>query len=681
MAMPTIIITKIGSGSVLTPKGPLSHNNYDEIETAFKDLTNHQKTQIILDCKAVTFIDSEILELLVKTHESLSMQDRMLKIINMDETCRDILAITRLIKIFHVYKNIHDALKNIPLKDNSTQKRKKLGEIMVSQGRITPEDLKKYLSYQKKTSKPIGQILLDSKILTEEEMIRILGEQHGIPKVWLRKGLVDGRVVDILPKEKALRYKVIPVFKVNNVLTIATADPNSIFVFDEISKITNMIVQPVLCRTDDILETIEEYYKDGNDISDDIDFDGSIELVENISEEEINELAQMADDSPIINLVNKILMKAIRDGASDIHFEPQRNKFRILVRIDGILYDFMSPKIELHPSLISRLKIMAGLDISERRMPQDGRIQVLMEGRNVDLRFGSMPSIYGEKVVLRVLDKSRAVLDLNMLGFRNDILTQFKSVLRRPHGLILVCGPTGSGKTTTLYSAIKMLNCIEKNIITIEDPVEYQLDDINQNQIKASIGLSFAKFLKHALRQDPDILLVGEIRDRETAEIAIQASLTGHLVLSSLHTNDSPSAITRLLEMGVEPYLISSALLACQSQRLVRTICEECKTSYFPSNVVLRELGFDEDQKIRLYKGKGCSSCYDSGFKGRLGIYELLQIDDGLQSLIQENPSINAIKKHISGNGHKRLKELGYEKVIEGVTTIEEISRISTGEI
>lgn len=682
MTMSTIIMTKVGFSSVLTPKGQLSSNNFDELEAVFNDYISHQKTQIILDCKAVSFIDSKVLELLVKTHEALLIQDRMLKIINLDETCRDILTLTRLIKIFHVYKDINDALKNIPLKDNSIQKRKKLGEIMVSMGRLTPQDLNKYLSYQKETCKPIGKILIENNILTEEEMIRILGEQHGIPKVWLRKGVVDGRIVNDLPKEKALRYKVIPVFKVNNILTLATADPNSIFVFDEISKITNLVVQPVLCRTDDILEAIEEYYQEGNNIhEDDINFDEEIELVENITEEETNELAQMADDSPIVNLVNKILLKAIRDGASDIHFEPQRNKFRILVRIDGLLYDFMSPKAELHPSLVSRLKIMAGLDISERRMPQDGRIQVKLDGRNVDLRFGSMPSIYGEKVVLRVLDKSRAILDLNMLGFKNDILNQFKSILRRPHGLILVCGPTGSGKTTTLYSAVKMLNCIEKNIITIEDPVEYQLDDINQNQIKDSIGLNFAKFLKHALRQDPDIILVGEIRDRETAEIAIQASLTGHLVLSSLHTNDSPSAITRLLEMGVEPYLISSALLGCQAQRLIRTICKECKTSYFPPKAVLRELGFEDDQNIRLYKGKGCSSCYDSGFKGRIGIYELLQVDEGLQSLILENPTISAIKKHISGNGHQRLRELGYEKVIEGVTTIEEVSRISTGDI
>ncbi len=569
------------------------------------------------------------------------------------------------------------------MKNNLNLKRKKLGEIMVKQGRITPEQLTLFLRSQKETGKLFGQILIEEGILTQEELTRILGEQLGIPQVWLRKGLIDARIVNVLPKDKALSFQVIPMFRVNNVLTLATADPHSIFVFNEVARITNLVVQPVLCRTDDILEAIHEYYRedvDFDEVVNKID-DADIELVQSITEKEITELAEMADDSPVINLTNAVLLKAIRDGASDIHIEPQRKKFRILVRIDGLLYEFMSPKIEMHAPIVSRLKIMGNLDIAERRMPQDGRIQVRVDGRSVDLRFGSMPGIYGEKVVLRILDKDKAVLDLNKLGFDTEVLNRFKSLLKRPYGLILVCGPTGSGKTTTLYSAIMMLKCIEKNIITIEDPVEYQLDDINQNQIKDSIGLNFAKFLKHALRQDPDIILVGEIRDRETAEIAIQASLTGHLVLTSLHTNDSPSAITRLLEMGVEPYLISSSLIACQAQRLVRTICPECKTSYYPSQGELMELGIDQDKKIRLSKGKGCSDCYDSGFKGRIGIYELLEMNEGLQSLILENPTSNTIKKYLSKNGHQRLKELGYEKVIQGASYIEEVRRIMSVEI
>lgn len=566
------------------------------------------------------------------------------------------------------------------MKRNLTTRRRMLGEFLVCQGRITPEQLTLFLRTQKETCKLLGQILIEEGILTQEELTSLLGEQLGIPQVWLRRGLIDTRIVNVLPKEKALRFQVIPMFRVNNVLTLATADPYALFVFDEVSKITKMVVQPVLCRTDDILEAIHEYYRDDVKIDEFINAndDGGIEHVQHTTEQDIAEVAEMAEDSPVINLTNTILLKAIRDGASDIHLEPQRNKFRILFRIDGLLYDFMSPKIEMHAPIVSRLKIMGGLDIAERRMPQDGRIQVRVDGRTVDLRFGSMPGIHGEKVVLRILDKSKAILDLNKLGFDIQILNQFKSLLMRPHGLILICGPTGSGKTTTLYSAITMLNCGEKNIITIEDPVEYQLDNINQNQIKESIGLTFAKFLKHALRQDPDIILVGEIRDRETAEIAIQASLTGHLVLSSLHTNDAPSAVTRLLEMGVEPYLISSSLLACMSQRLLRTICPECKTSYYPSQEELKELRMEQDKKIRLVKGKGCSHCYDSGYKGRIGIYELLEMEEGIQSLILKNPTVSALKKYLSEKGHRGLKDHGYGKVIQGATSLEEVRRITS---
>ena len=471
-------------------------------------------------------------------------------------------------------------------------------------------------------------------------------------------------------------------FRVNNVLTLATTDPHAIFVFDEVSKITNLEIQPVICRTDDILEAIHECYQQDvgiDEVMTSID-ESAIELVHTTSEKEISELAEMAEGSPVINLSNMILLRAIRDGASDVHIEPQQGKFRVRVRIDGVLYDLISPKIEMHPAVVSRLKVMADLDIAERRIPQDGRIQVNVDGRTVDLRFSSMPSIHGEKVVLRVLDKSQAILDINKLGFDVKVLDRFKSLLRKPYGLILVCGPTGSGKTTTLYSAITLLNSSEKNIVTIEDPVEYQLENINQNQVKESIGLTFAKVLKHTLRQDPDIILVGEIRDRETAETAIQASLTGHLVLSTLHTNDGPSAITRLLEMGIAPYLISSSLLASLGQRLVRTICPECRTSYYAPRGVLKALGIDENKKIQLSKGRGCSACYDSGFKGRDGIYELLDLDEGLQSLILTNPTVDTLQKYLSENGHRSLKELGYEKVLNGITTIEEATRVTSTE-
>ena len=566
---------------------------------------------------------------------------------------------------------------------NYTRKRKRLGEMLISQNRITQEQLEECLQIQKQTSKPLGSILVEEGAITEEELKLTLGEQLGIPHIWLRKGLVDPKIVHMLPKEKAVLFKVLPMFRVNRVLTLATSDPNAIFAFDEVSKITRLDVQPVLCRADDIDEAINTYYQievNIDDMMNSID-ESELEVVQTAPDREISELAEMAEGSPVINLANMILLKSIRDGASDIHIEPQAGRFRIRARIDGMLYELMSPKIEMHPLVVSRLKIMANLDIAERRIPQDGRIQVYVDGRTVDLRFSSMPGIHGEKVVLRILDRSRAILDINKLGFAERVVEPFKLLARKSHGLILVCGPTGSGKTTTLYSAISMLNTVEKNIITIEDPVEYQLENINQNQVKESIGLTFAKFLKHALRQDPDIVLVGEIRDRETAEIAIQASLTGHLVLSTLHTNDSPSTITRLLEMGVEPYLLSSSLMACVAQRLIRTICSECKTYYYPPKEVLEELGVEKDDGIRLSKGKGCPACYDSGYKGRMGIIELLEVDIGLQTLILNNPSIDSLKRHLGKKGYFTLQDSGYQKVLEGFTTIEEVKRVSSADI
>jgi type IV pilus assembly protein PilB len=566
------------------------------------------------------------------------------------------------------------------MKRRPLPKRKLLGEILVSQSRITPAQLRDLLRLQKESSRQLGQVLIDEEIVTQEELTQILGAQLGIPHTWLRKGLVDPRIVHLLPKEKAVQYQVIPMFRIHKVLTLATTDPNIIFVFDEVAKMTGLEVQPVLCRADDIMDAIHECYQDEVNMDDVMgSFDSSeIEIVEGMTDHDIGTLKDMAEGSPVVNLTNMILLKAVRDGSSDIHLEPHREKFQVRIRIDGILYEMMAPKIEMHPAVVSRLKVMANLDIAERRLPQDGRIQINVDGRTIDLRFSSMPGIHGEKVVLRILDKSKAILDINKLGFDSQTSDKFKSFLRRSHGLILVCGPTGSGKTTTLYSALSMLNNAEKNIITIEDPVEYQLPGINQNQTKEAIGLSFAVFLKHALRQDPDIILVGEIRDRETAETAVQASLTGHLVLSTLHTNDSASTITRLLEMGLEPYLISSSLVAAMSQRLVRTICPECKTSYFPPQNALKELGLDENKQTRFSRGKGCSACYDSGFKGRFGVYEILEMDEGLQGLIVQNPSVDDIQNYLKSTGHQNLRDYGYKKVIDGLTTIEEVQRVTT---
>lgn len=559
-----------------------------------------------------------------------------------------------------------------------TTKRRKIGDMLVRRGVITAEQLADCLRLQKETYRPLGQILTEKGHVTREEMTELLGEQLGVPHVWLRKGLVDPRVVQVLPKEKALQYQVIPMFRVGDVLTLASADPHAIFVFDEVAKITGLKVQPVLCRIADIEEAINECYRENVSIEEvmaSID-EASIDFVETVDEREVDELAEIAGDSPVINLTNLILVRSIRDGASDIHIEPQPGRFRVRVRIDGILYDLMSPKMEMHAAVVSRLKIMAKLDIAERRLPQDGRIQVKVDGRQIDLRFSSMPGIAGEKVVLRILDRAKAVLDLNQLGFDDTLLGNFKRVLRTPYGLILTCGPTGSGKTTSLYSALSMLNTSQKNIVTIEDPVEYQLDGINQNQTREGIGLTFARFIKHALRQDPDVIMVGEIRDRETAITAIQASLTGHLVLSTLHTNDGPSAITRLLEMGIEPYLVASSLLAAMAQRLLRTVCPTCKTKFYAPSSVLTALGRSADEQLALCRGEGCKACYDSGYKGRIGIYKLVEVSGGFQNLIFDSPTVEVLRKFLDKIGFVTMQDCGYRKVVEGITTIEEVHRV-----
>lgn len=559
-------------------------------------------------------------------------------------------------------------------------KTKRLGEILVEKGLISEEQCQQALDLQKKTGKRLGEIIIEVGFIQEDDLLQVLSKQMSIPHIWLRKGLIDPKIVSTIPVEKAKLYKIMPMFRVKNNLILATSDPQAIFVLDKIEDMTGLTVQPVLTRSGDIDKAIEEYYAGTVEIPDYIgDFDeGAINLVESNIQCDFQKIEEMAEGSPIINLVNMIILRAIRDKASDIHIEPDRRKLRIRYRVDGILYEVMTQRIDLHPAIISRLKVMADLDIAERRMPQDGRLQVLAEGRTIDLRFSSMPGILGEKIVLRILDKNNSILDLNQLGFSETTVSRFKSLLRRPFGLILVTGPTGSGKTTTLYGAIDFLNSLEKNIVTIEDPVEYQMEIINQNQVRESIGLTFSIILRHTLRQDPDIIMVGEIRDKETAEIAIQASLTGHLVLSTLHTNDSPSAITRLLDMGIEPYLINSSLTGVIAQRLVRTVCQNCRILYYPPRTILERYGWTDDKHLQLAKVKGCSDCYDSGYKGRIGLYELLEVTEELQSLILANPSLDEIKRHLRDKGHITMEVEGIDKVQKQITTFEEVSRVVT---
>ena len=559
-------------------------------------------------------------------------------------------------------------------------KPKRLGELLVEKGVLTEDQCKQALDFQKKTGKRLGQIVIELGLVKEDELLQVLSKQMDLPHIWLRKGLIDPGIINVVPGEKARLYKIMPMFKVKNNLILATSDPQAIFVFDEIEELTGLSVQPVLSRSGDIDKAIEEYYGGAVEIPDYVgDFDeGAIRLVESQAQFDFARIEEMADGSPIINFVNMIILRAIKDKASDIHIEPDKKKLRVRYRVDGIMYEVMTQKIDLHPAVVSRLKVMANLDIAERRMPQDGRIQVMVEGRAVDLRLSSMPGILGEKIVLRILDKKSTILDLNQLGFSEDTLIRFKHLLMYPYGLILVTGPTGSGKTTTLYAAMNLLNTIEKNIITIEDPVEYQMEIINQNQVKESIGLTFSVILRHALRQDPDIVMVGEIRDKETAEIAIQASLTGHLVLSTLHTNDSASAVTRLLDMGLEPYLVTSSLTGVIAQRLIRNICPKCKTLFYPSTSIMEKYGWTEERRLQIAKGKGCPECYDSGYKGRMGLYELLEVTEDLQSLILSNPSLDEIRKHLRNKGHITMESEGIKKVREQVTTFEEVSRVVT---
>ncbi len=565
--------------------------------------------------------------------------------------------------------------------NTATEIKRKLGDILLERKLVKEEQISEAMRLQNQFGRRMGRILVEKKWISEEDMLSALSEQLCIPYVWLRPGMYDPAAVALLDRASAVRLDVLPLFKVRSHLYLATSDPQSIPTFDEVESRTGLKIRPVLARLSDIRKNTPEAYSGGEVISDYMDdLTEDFQLVESQLPDDYTAIDEKAEGSPVINLVNAMIQRAVREGASDIHIEPSRAKCRIRFRIDGMLYEVMTPKLEMHAAIVSRLKVTANLDIAERRMPQDGRIQVATQGRIVDLRFSSLPGIFGEKVVLRVLDKNQAILDVNKLGMTDPNLQAFKHLFGRSNGLILVTGPTGSGKSTTLYAAINELNGLDKNIVTIEDPVEYQIDIINQNQVKESIGLGFAKMLKHILRQDPDIIMVGEIRDRDTAEIAIQAALTGHLVLSTLHTNDSVAAITRMLDMGVEPYLLSSALIGVVGQRLVRTICGECKTSYLPSREERDKLGLAEDGNLRLSKGRGCPACYDSGYKGRIGVHEILSTDSGLQKLMIANPSRGDLEHYIQTKGMKTLIDDGFDRVRRGLTTPEEIYRaVSAG--
>jgi type IV pilus assembly protein PilB len=538
--------------------------------------------------------------------------------------------------------------------------RNQLGELLLACGAITPAQRDAALQRQQQTGQRFGDVCLEMKLITEQQLMDVLAEQWRIPYVRLRKGLIDPKIICVLPRDKAQRYGVVPMFKVDSTLTIATADPRSLLALDDLEAITRSRVQPVLCRAEDIQHCIREYYGTQTQIDEFLTSleEAEVTVWEAPEEDSTEELEERAGDSPIINLVNLIILKAIKSGASDIHIEPDMRTFRVRYRIDGVLYESMTLRTGLQQAVISRLKVMANLDIAERRLPQEGRIHVSAHGREVDLRFSSMPTVQGEKIVLRLLDNQHTIHKLEQLGFAEET--------HRPYW---------QRQDTTLYSALDAINTMGKNIITIEDPVEYQLELVNQIQVREAIGLTFAKILRSVLRQDPDVVMVGEIRDRETAEIAIQAALTGHLVLSTLHTNDSAGAITRLLDMGVEPYLVSSAVNGVLAQRLVRTICPGCKTLYYGTAELKEQLGVPPNQNLQLSRGRGCEQCYDSGYKGRIGIYEFLPVDEALRALILRNPTTEAVRQLRTQTGLSSLLQEGYRKVIQRLTGIEEVNR------
>ncbi|ADL13279.1 type II secretion system ATPase GspE [Acetohalobium arabaticum] len=558
-------------------------------------------------------------------------------------------------------------------------KKKRLGDILVDVGFITEEELQEALEQQKGTEKRLGTVLKEMKLVTEQDVMEALEYQLGIPQVNLNKFIIDSEVIKMIPQSLAERHRAIPIKKEDNTLTVAMADPLDVLAIDDIRIKTDCEVIPVIASEDEIQQAIEQYFGSEdivNEFIEDIDA-RQIEL-DSEEEMEVDRLREMVDEAPVVRLVNNIINEGVKLRASDIHIEPQGDEVQVRYRVDGILRNEMDIPKHTHSALVSRIKIMADMDIAERRRPQDGRIQMMIRDKEIDLRISVLPTIEGEKVVIRILDKDNLMLELNELGFLPEHLTDFKSMIQQPHGMLLITGPTGSGKTTTLYSALNRLNTEEKNIITIEDPVEYTLNGINQVQTNPQVGLTFADGLRSILRQDPDIVMVGEIRDKETAEIAIHAALTGHLVLTTLHTNEAAGALTRLINMGIEPFLVASSVIGVVAQRLVRTICDNCKAKDEELAVDFN-LGkyIDGEEVLEIYEGDGCRRCNERGYLGRTAIHEILEIDSEIKKLIVKKASAAEIEEQAVNNGMITLESSGLEKVNQGITTLEEVMRVT----
>jgi type IV pilus assembly protein PilB len=562
----------------------------------------------------------------------------------------------------------------------SKRRRVSLGESLVEEGIITKDQLKTAQAEEKATGQRLRKTIVKMGMLTEQGMVDFISSSLSVPKVELTNYLIDPKIAELIPEDLARKYELIPVFKIGKRLTCAMVDPWNVFALDEVRMKTGLTIEPAVAEEGEIKRALGEYYGTKGSIEDvisSINNEETAALKATQETQDARELENVAEEPVVVKLVNLILLKAIQEGASDIHIEPEEDRLKTRIRVDGILHQITSPPKHLQSAVISRLKIMSDLNIAERRIPQDGRFNVKMEGKDVDVRVSCVPTIYGENVVLRLLDISSALLGLEDIGFSARTFKEFEKIILRPYGIILVTGPTGSGKTTTLYASLDKINTVDKKIITIEDPVEYRLAGIRQIQVNNKVNLTFANGLRSMLRQDPDIMMVGEIRDFETAEIAIQAALTGHLVFSTLHTNDAPSAVTRLVDMGTEPFLVSASVVAILAQRLLRKICPDCKEKYTPPSDVLKDLKLSGGSGITFYRGKGCPKCIQTGYKGRLGIYELLTVDDKMRSLITSKVPLEEIRKQARSSNMATLMDDGIEKIKKGVTTVEEVLRVT----
>jgi type IV pilus assembly protein PilB len=557
---------------------------------------------------------------------------------------------------------------------------RRLGDLLVARGYLAPEQLAAALERQRQggRNRLLGEILVDSEYCTEDQIIECLAEEYGVPYAKLDARMYDPRVVDLLPREFIENNLVLPLFLIRGVLTVAVSEPSNLFLVDEIASLTGDKVQIVAATAKDIRRMFTSLPNSRVFVIDDIIEDSEAADVKLIEEaiEDIGDVEEIAGQSPVIRLVNYIIFNAVKDGASDIHLEAADRCLRTRYRVDGRLHKALEVPLHLLGAVTSRIKIMAGMDISERRLPQDGRVHVLLEGRKIDLRVSTFPGARGEKTVIRVLDTKGVSLNLEDLGFAEDILGALRRNILAPNGIILATGPTGSGKSTTLYAALNEISSMENNVCTVEDPIEYHLPLVNQFQVQEKIGLTFSKALRTLLRQDPDVIMVGEVRDEETARTAIQAALTGHLVLSTLHTNDACSAITRLINMGVESYLIGAALNMVIAQRLVRRICPKCRESYEPPRTIrkaLERMGYEFEM---FHRGVGCRSCRNTGYRGRIGVHEMLVINDEMRDLIVAQPHLGELRRMAAATGMVDLRHDGFRKVREGITTVEEILHI-----